>query len=987
MAATSRIKGITIEINGDSSKLTTALSKVDGAIRETQSNLRDLDRALQLDPGNTDLLKDRQQELAIQIDETKRKIETEKEALDQLRQTDGFDENSRQAQNLKTQIDLDTVALKDLEKQAKDSSSVLGTQMKVAGDKIKEVGDKIKGVGDGIADLGSTMTTKVTAPIVGALGGSVKAAIDWETAFTGVKKTVKATDEEFAQLEQNIKDMATRTASSKEEIAGVMEIAGQLGVEGVDGLTTFTETMINLKDTTNLSAEDAATNLARFMNITGDSYENADKLGSSIVDLGNNFATTEAEIVNMATRLAADGTVAGLTSTQILGLAASMSSVGLEAEAGGTAMAQTLQGITKAVAGLDNGIEDVQKAEEKVAKASSAVADAQDNLKKKQIAYNEAVRKYGSADAKAQESASKKVETATSQLASAQANAEKKQIAYNTAVEKYGADSSQAQTALINLQTAQDKAAEKTQKLADAQNGLDTAMSGGATSNAAVQKAMIDLEQAERKVQEKTDALTSAQSALNDMTDGSSSKLELMAKVAGMSADQFSETWKTSPIDAINAFIGGLANMDEESESTIKILDDLDMSGIRQGRMLQSLALASDQLTGAIETSDTAYEENNALQEEAQKRYDTQAAKLSQLKERFMNVAVEIGEMLMPTLEKLTGFIEDLIDQWNALDESEKENILKTVELIAAIGPVLLIIGKVIAGVGSLVATLGTIVSTAPAIGAALAAIGAALTGPIGIIAAIIAALVALGVAIYANWDKIKAFCADVAEGFGRLKADVVAKWNEIKTNIANKVTEIKTNAVNKFNEIKTKVSTAFTNLKTGISTTVGKIKSTIVEKIGGAVDFIKDLPSKALQWGKDLIGSFVQGIKGKLDTAGEAAGWIAEKVAGFLHFSEPDEGPLANFHTFAPDMIKLFSQGITQSLPMLEKAADQMAGVIANDATATIQGGQQAAGKTVNAPISINVYGAAGQDVNQLADIIQQKMNRAVVNQKAVFA
>lgn len=816
--AAGRIKGITIEIGGDSTKLTTALSKVDRSIKETQSNLRDLDRALKLDPGNADLLKDKQRELAIQIDETKKKIETEKEALDQMKNSDGFDENSRDAQNLKTQIDLDTAALKDLEKQAKDSSSVLGQQMKVAGDKIKEVGDKIKGVGDGIADLGSTMTTKVTAPIVGALGGSVKAAIDWETAFTGVKKTVNATDEEFAQLEQNIKDMATRTASSKEDIAGVMEIAGQLGVTGVDGLTKFTETMINLNDTTNLSAEDAATNLARFMNITGDSYEDADKLGSSIVDLGNNFATTEAEIVNMATRLAADGTIAGLTSTEILGLAASMSSVGLEAEAGGTAMSQTLKGITKAVA--DSG-----------------------------------------------------------------------------------------------------------------------------------------------------------------------PKLEELAKISGMTADEFSETWKKSPIDALNAFITGLASMDDASINTIKALDELDMSGIRQSRTLQSLALASDQLTGAIETSDTAYEENNALQEEAQKRYDTQAAKLSQLKERFMNVAVEIGEMLMPTLEKLTGFIEELIDQWNALDESEKENILKTVELIAAIGPVLLIIGKVIAGVGTLVATLGTIVSTAPAIGAALAAIGAALTGPIGIILAIIAALVALGVAIYANWDKIKAFCADVAEGFGRLKADVVAKWEEIKSNIAKKVVEIVTNAVNKFNEIKTKITTTFTNLKTSISNTVGNIKNAIVNGFQKAIDFIKGLPGKALQWGKDLIQNFVNGIWNKIGAVTDAVSGIADKIFGFLHFSEPDEGPLADFHSFAPDMVKLFAQGITQSLPMLEKAADQMAGVIANDATATIQGGQTAASKTVNAPISINVYGAAGQDVNQLADIIQQKMNRAVVNQKAVFA
>mgnify|MGYP002519609976 CR=1 FL=1 len=822
MAVASRIKGITIEIDGDPSKLKTALSKVDQSIRTTQGNLKDLDRALKLDPGNTELIKDKQQELAREISDTEKKLKTEKEALDQLKNSDGFDENSREAQNLKTQIDLDTAALKDLEKQAKDSSSVLGQQMKVAGDKIKEVGDKIKGVGDGIADLGSTMTTKVTAPIVGALGGSVKAAIDWETAFTGVKKTVNATDEEFAQLEQNIKDMATRTASSKEDIAGVMEIAGQLGVTGVDGLTKFTETMINLNDTTNLSAEDAATNLARFMNITGDSYENADKLGSSIVDLGNNFATTEAEIVNMATRLAADGTIAGLTSTEILGLAASMSSVGLEAEAGGTAMSQTLKGITKAVA--DSG-----------------------------------------------------------------------------------------------------------------------------------------------------------------------PKLEELAEISGMTADEFSETWKKSPIDALNAFITGLASMDDASINTIKALDELDMSGIRQSRTLQSLALASDQLTGAIETSDTAYEENNALQEEAQKRYDTQAAKLSQLKERFMNVAVEIGEMLMPTLEKLTGFIESLIDQWNALDESEKENILKTVELIAAVGPLLIIIGNVVGAIGTIVSALGILLPI--------------LASPVGIVLAIIAAVAALAYAIYKNWDKIKAFLADAKEGWDKLVANIKQKiddlkqkfdlfkqaigivWTAIKEAVVGKAKEIFDKAKTTFSNMKTNIQNTFTNIKNGITNTVGNIKNAIVNGFGKAVDFIKNLPSKALSWGKDLIQNFVNGIWNKIGAVTEVISNVADKVKSFLGFSEPEDGPLSNFHTFAPDMIKLFAQGIEQSLPMLERATNDMAAVIASDATPSIQNGQAAASKTVNAPISINVYGAQGQDVNQLADIIQAKMNRAVVNQKAVFA
>lgn len=989
--AAGRIRGITIEVGGDTTKLTKALAGVDNSIKTTQSNIRDLDKALKLDPSNTELLKDKQIELANEIEATKKKLETEKQALDQLKQSDGFDETSQEARNLKVQIDLDTAALKDLEKQAKDSSSIIQAKFKAIGDKCKEVGDSIKAVGDKISGIGQEMTTNVTVPIIGAFGGAVKAAVDWETAFTGVKKTVEGTDEEYEQLADAIKQMATETASSKEDIAGVMEISGQLGVTGVDNLTNFTKTMVMLGDTTNLSADEAATSLARFMNITGESYTDSDKLGSSIVDLGNNFATSESEIVEMATRLAAAGTIAGLSSTDILALSASMSSVGINAEAGGTAMTQTLTAISKAVGGLDNSVEDVEKAQNKVNTASRALESAQDNLKKKQIAYNEAVKKYGQSDAKAQESAQKKVETATNQLANAQANAEKKQLAYDAAVQKYGADSTQAQTALINLQTAQVKVDEKNQKLTDSQNNLNTAMAGGSTSDAAVQKALIDLQAAERKVQDKTDDLTVAQGKLAAVSEGSSGKLEIMAKVAGMSADEFSQAWETNPINALNAFISGLSKLDGESESTIKILEDLEMDGIRQSNMLQSVALASDQLTAATETSNAAYEENSALQEEANKRYETTAAKMSQMKERVTEVAIEIGERLMPYVMQLMDWIGGLIEKWDALDDSHKELILKIALIAAAVGPVLVIIGKIVGAIGTIVSAIGVLLPI--------------LASPVGIVLAIIAAVAALAVAIYMNWDKIKAFLAEAKEGWDKLVANIKQKiddlkqkfdlfkqaigivWNAIKEAVVGKVKEVFDKAKTTFSNMKTNIQNTFTNIKNGITNTVGNIKNAIVNGFGKAVDFIKSLPSKALSWGKDLIQNFVNGIWNKIGAVTEVISNVADKVKSFLGFSEPEDGPLSNFHTFAPDMIKLFAQGIEQSLPMLERATNDMAAVIASDATPSIQNGQAAASKTVNAPISINVYGAQGQDVNQLADIIQAKMNRAVVNQKAVFA
>ena len=98
--AAGRIKGITIEIGGDSTKLVKALSSVDNAISKTQQNLRDINRALKLDPSNVNLIKDKQKELANEIENTKKKLETEKEALSQMKSTEGFDANSRAARDL-----------------------------------------------------------------------------------------------------------------------------------------------------------------------------------------------------------------------------------------------------------------------------------------------------------------------------------------------------------------------------------------------------------------------------------------------------------------------------------------------------------------------------------------------------------------------------------------------------------------------------------------------------------------------------------------------------------------------------------------------------------------------------------------------------------------------------------------------------------------------------------------------------------------------
>ncbi|MDY6054340.1 phage tail tape measure protein [Micrococcus sp.] len=186
--------------------------------------------------------------------------------------------------------------------------------------------------------------TGAGAGLLGLAVASGKAAMDWESAWAGVAKTNDGTTEQLTALEQGLRDMTGVLPASHAEIAAVAEAAGQLGV-GIEDVQSFTKVMIDLGESTNLSAEEAATALARFANIMGTSLSDVDRLGSVIVGLGNSFATTESEIVGMSMRLAGVGQQMGMTEGDVMGLAAAMSSVGIEAEAGGTAMSTVMKKI------------------------------------------------------------------------------------------------------------------------------------------------------------------------------------------------------------------------------------------------------------------------------------------------------------------------------------------------------------------------------------------------------------------------------------------------------------------------------------------------------------------------------------------------------------------------------------------------------------------------------------------------------------------
>lgn len=334
------IKGITIEIGGDTSKLQNALKDVNSTSRDLNKQLRDVNKSLKFNPKNVEVAEQKQRTLANAIENTKKKLELLKTAQEQAKQAladgkigqDQYDALTREVLKCENQ-------LKSLQQQANKSAQ-----------ELKKISDSAMKVSETTGKIGSKMTKAVTAPIVGMGALVTKFAADFDTAMVGVAKTVDMSDEEFQQMSNSIRQMAKEMPASAEEIAGVAEAAGQLGIKK-ENILDFTKTMIDMGETTNLTADEAANAFARFANITQLPQSEFKNLGSVVVDLGNNMATTEKEIVNMGMRLAGAGSQVGLTQAEIMGLAAAMSSVGIEAEAGGSAMSTTMSKINSAVVG------------------------------------------------------------------------------------------------------------------------------------------------------------------------------------------------------------------------------------------------------------------------------------------------------------------------------------------------------------------------------------------------------------------------------------------------------------------------------------------------------------------------------------------------------------------------------------------------------------------------------------------------------------
>lgn len=594
------IKGITIEIGGDTTKLGKALESVNTKTKELRSELKGVNSLLKLDPSNVTLLKQKQDLLNQSIANTREKLNTLKTAQIQVQaQFEKGEITEQQYRDFQREIVATETKLKSLAKELKNFGSVGAQQVAVVGEKMQDVGNKIESAGKKI----SVASVGTSAALVGAS----KTAIDFESAFAGVTKTVDGTEEQLEEIKQGILDLAEVTASSSTEIAAVAEAAGQLGVK-TENILAFTETMVRLGDSTNLSADEAATAIAQLYNVMGADINTVDQFGAALVELGNNAATTESDILNMASRIASSGHQVGLTEQEVLALATTLSSVGLEAEGGGSAISAVITQIDKDVA--------------------------------------------------------------------------------------------------LNTET-----------------------------------------------------------------------LSTWAEISGMSVKSFKNLWETDAMSAIQKVVSGMGDAAAGGQNLNVILDELGVTSLRQTDTMKRLSSASELMSSMVDLSNNAWEENTALTNESAKRYETTAAKITQMKNTITELCVKLGDILLPIIQSVINAISRFANWLTNLNPAVQKVIVAVLAIVSALGPFIIILAKLITSFGTIMTIVPKIVTVIKAVKTAFAAFNATLlANPIVLIVAAIAALVAGFVLLWNKcegfrnfwinlWENVKNVCKKVIDG------------------------------------------------------------------------------------------------------------------------------------------------------------------------------------------------------------------------------
>ena len=346
--------GITIHFQGEAVQFDKGVDGMNKALRLLKKDVKMLNQDLKnLDPKSIETLTAKMKNLSEQEELAKKIMDTYVQDLVKLAKSGKYTDAQFSAAQKKVVKAHDELV--NIKKQIQNTNEYLAHM----NDKWGNIADKIERSGEAMQNIGNAMGTvgNVLRPVTNFLNESVDSAIAFEDAFADVRKTLEIngstaeeTEERYMAIADSLRQMATEVPTAADELARIAGLAGQMGV-GEKDIVSFTKAMVDFGNATNISAEEAAQEIAQIYNVIGKAgdYSTLENLLSTIVHLGNNSATTEKDIVEMFRNISAASSRIGMTEQQMAALAATLSSLGLD-KGGASAISTIMSKIDMAVA-------------------------------------------------------------------------------------------------------------------------------------------------------------------------------------------------------------------------------------------------------------------------------------------------------------------------------------------------------------------------------------------------------------------------------------------------------------------------------------------------------------------------------------------------------------------------------------------------------------------------------------------------------------
>ena len=718
------IKGITIEIGGNTTKLVAALRDVDKQVKDTQKELKEVDKLLKMDPGNTELLTQKQKLLTDAIEVTKDKLDKEKTALEQLKNADQNETTKKQQENLKREIEKTTQELQKLEGEYKKFGSVAGQQLQVAGQRMQDTGKKITGVGRAFAPVSAAAT---------AAGVSIaKTAMNYEAQMSKVKAISGATGVDFDKLKTKAREMGAKTAFSATEAGEAFEYMAMAGWK-TDDMLNGIEGVMNLAAASGESLGRTSDIVTDALSAFGMQAKDSGRFADILTAAANN-ANTNVGLLGESFKYIAPTAGAFKYSAEDVAIALGlMANAGIKGSQAGTTLNAALVNLIKptdeqATAMAKLGLismDTIKKIDfSKVEKAQNKVKIATANVETAQVKYNETLKKYPATSSQAVE-AHNKLEKAKLTLKNAEIDLNKAEQGKTELIIGQNKLMADASGKTINFRAVMDKLrstlGQTNIEVTDANGNIKDYDSVMASANEAglnltqmqtLQNAAIIFgKRALPGMLALINASETDYQKLAGAIDNSTINLNKMSEaVANSGADL--ETWCKEK---------GLAFADVTRDIAKKVSDMVKSAGDDSNKLNDIVKIlfrdyripAEDarKIIGAVQEEMKNFEGTAA--ETAKTMLDNFKGRLTILKSAMQELALQLAEHLMPVLEDIVAYIKSWVEWFQSLDDGTKKTIIQIGLFIAAVAPVLIILGQIITAIGTIMTALGGLLTFA----------------------------------------------------------------------------------------------------------------------------------------------------------------------------------------------------------------------------------------------------------------------------------